>query len=202
MRPRPARFLLPGLLALAAIGLVALVVLGPLPAGNEPAGAPPDSQVALVQDAPAAPATALSSWRVCERVIDGDTIVLDGGEHVRLIGVDTPEKNDQREEVRRLARQATSFTRAQVAGRRVRLEYDQTRRDRYRRTLAYVYLEGGAMLNAEIIRQGFGFAYVRHPFRHMARFRAHERAAREGARGLWSTATGRQLQATGRRVGG
>ena len=154
MRPRPARFLLPGLLALAAIGLVALVVLRPLPAGDGPAGAPPDSQVALMQAAPAAPATVLSSWRVCERVIDGDTIVLDGGEHVRLIGVDTPEKNDQREEVRRLARQATSFTRAQVAGRRVRLEYDQTHRDRYRRTLAYVYLEGGAMLNAEIIRQG------------------------------------------------
>jgi len=145
---------------------------------------------------------ALSGWRVCERVIDGDTIVLDGREHVRLIGVDTPEKNDQREDVRQFARQATSFTRQQVAGHRVRLAYDQTRCDRYRRTLAYVYLEDGSMLNAEIVRRGYGFAYVRYPFRYMARFRAYERGAREAAVGLWSTHTGRDLQATGRRVRG
>ena len=32
-----------------------------------------------------------ASTRTVERVIDGDTLVLDGGERVRLIGVDTPE---------------------------------------------------------------------------------------------------------------
>jgi len=39
-----------------------------------------------------------------------------------------------------------------VEGKEVRLEYDQTRRDRYNRILAYFYLLDGAFLNAEIIK--------------------------------------------------
>jgi micrococcal nuclease len=202
MRHRRAWSLRLRLLAAAALALAAFVVLKPVPPGRRQAGAPPDSLAARSRTVPAAPSVARSGWRVCERVVDGDTIVLDGDERVRLIGVDTPEKDDRRDDVRQLARQATSFTRQRVAGRRVRLEYDQTRHDRYGRTLAYVHVEGGSMLNAEIIRQGYGYAYVRHPFRYMAEFRAYEREARKAAVGLWSTDTGRELQATGRRVGG
>jgi len=187
MRHRLAPSLRFGLLAVVAFGLLALVVLRPLPSGDRAGGAPADSQAARMQTMPAGPPVALSGWRVCERVVDGDTIVLDGRERVRLIGVDTPERDDRREDVRQLARQATTFTRERVAGRRVRLEYDQTRHDRYGRTLAYVHVEGGSMLNAEIIRRGYGYAYVRHPFRYMAEFRAYERAARRSGAGLWGT---------------
>ena len=72
-----------------------------------------------------------------------------------------------------------------VEGKRVRLEYDWERRDKYGRTLAYVYLEDGTFLNAEIIRQGYGFAYTRFPFKYMEEFRKLEQDAREGGRGLW-----------------
>lgn len=125
-------------------------------------------------------------FRFCARVIDGDTIVLDGNEHIRLIGVDTPEKNDHRPEVRRLAMEATRFTRRMCEGQPVRLEYDYQRYDRYGRTLAYVYLRNGTFLNAEIVRQGYGFAYTRFPFRYLDDFRAYEREARAAGRGLWS----------------
>jgi micrococcal nuclease len=72
-----------------------------------------------------------------------------------------------------------------VEGKEVRLEYDQTRRDRYNRVLAYVYLMDGTFLNAEIIKQGYGFAYTKYPFKYMEEFRAYEREARENERGLW-----------------
>ena len=42
------------------------------------------------------------------------------------------------------------------------------------------------LLNAEIIRQGYGFAYTQFPFRMTADFRALEREAREAGRGLWA----------------
>lgn len=50
-------------------------------------------------------------------------------------------------------------------GKRVRLEYDQGtgRNDRYGRTLAYVYLANGTLLNLEIIERGYGHAYTRFP---------------------------------------
>ncbi len=125
-------------------------------------------------------------WRRCVRVVDGDTIVLDGGERVRLIGVDTPESVDPRRPVQYFGKEAAAFTRRIVEGKRVRLAFDQQRYDRYARTLAYVYLEDGTFLNAEIIRQGYGHAYTRFPFQYADEFRAYEREAREGRRGLWA----------------
>ena len=119
------------------------------------------------------------------RVIDGDTIELDGKEKVRLTGVDTPETVDPRKPVQYFGKEASEFTRRMAEGKRVRLEFDQDTKDRYGRTLAYVYLEDGTFLNAEIIKQGYGFAYTKYPFKYMEEFRQYEREAREAGRGLW-----------------
>ena len=126
--------------------------------------------------------------RFCERAVDGDTILLRGGERVRLIGVDTPELHHPVKPVQYFAREARDFVQSKVAGRRVWLEYDQQRRDRYGRTLAYVFLEDGTLLNLALIQQGYGFAYLKYPFRedYMRRFRSAEREARNGDRGLWA----------------
>ena len=40
--------------------------------------------------------------RVCERVVDGDTVVLNGGEKVRYIGIDTPETKHPGKPVQRM----------------------------------------------------------------------------------------------------
>jgi micrococcal nuclease len=125
-------------------------------------------------------------WRVVVRVIDGDTLELDGAERVRLIGVNTPESVDPRRPVEYFGKEASAFTRRLAQGKRARLEYDRERQDRYGRTLAYVHLEDGTFLNAEIIRQGYGQAYTRFPFRYAEQFRAYEREARENRRGLWA----------------
>jgi hypothetical protein len=44
-----------------------------------------------------------------------------------------------------------------------------------------VFVEDGALLNAEIIRHGYGFAYTRFPFARLEEFRRFEREAREKA---------------------
>lgn len=124
-------------------------------------------------------------WRTVTRVVDGDTLMLDGRERVRLVGLDTPESVDPRRPVQRFGREAAEFTRSMTQGKRVRLEFDQQRTDVYGRTLAYVYLEDGTFLNAEIIKQGYGFAYTRFPFRYMDEFKRYEREARAMRRGLW-----------------
>jgi micrococcal nuclease len=123
--------------------------------------------------------------QLVERVVDGDTIRVQGVGPVRLIGVDTPEVVDPRRAVQPFGREASAFVRRLVEGQVVRLEYDWQRTDKYRRTLAYVYLPDGTLLNAEIIRQGYGFAYTQYPFKLLDEFRALEREAREASRGLW-----------------
>jgi micrococcal nuclease len=127
--------------------------------------------------------------RHVERVIDGDTIVLDGHVRVRLIGVDTPETVHPHKPVETLGPEATQFTRSLVDDRDVTLGFDRERRDRYGRVLAYVYVDG-KLVNEEIIRAGFSRAETRYKFaRAMAlRFQQAEDEAREAGRGIWSLA--------------
>jgi micrococcal nuclease len=125
-------------------------------------------------------------------LIDGDTLVMENGERVRLIGVDTPETTNK--PVEHFGKEAAAFTRRVVEGKRVRLEFDPANAPRahkdsmqQRRTLAYVFLEDGTLLNAEIIKHGYGFAYTRFPFAQVEEFRRFEREAREQRRGLWTS---------------
>lgn len=120
-----------------------------------------------------------------KRTIDGDTLLLTNGERVRLIGVDTPETKHPQKPVQRFGREAYLFTKGVVEGKEVRLEYDWQRRDKYDRLLAYVYLRDDTFLNAEIIKQGYGFAFTKYPFKYLEEFRKYEREARENKRGLW-----------------
>ncbi len=120
------------------------------------------------------------------RVVDGDTIRL-GDERVRLVGVDTPETRRPGSPVECFGKQATAFTRRFVEGRRVTLEYDVERRDRYGRLLAYVRRAADrAFLNAELVARGYAQVLTIPPnVRYAERFLALQRRAREQERGLW-----------------
>ena len=122
----------------------------------------------------------------CTRVVDGDTIILSTKERVRLIGVDTPETKHPNRPVEYYGMEASAFTKKMVEGKDVRLEYDQQQRDKYGRLLAYVYLMDGTFLNAEIIKQGYGNAFTKFPFKYMKQFRQYEKDTRENKRGLWA----------------
>jgi micrococcal nuclease len=123
------------------------------------------------------------------KVTDGDTIhVLYEGrdERVRLIGIDTPEVPWYGGEEECFGVEAGLYARNRLSGRRVRLEFDVERRDRYDRLLAYVYV-GKEMFNLTLVRQGYATAYpVRPDTRWIALFASAESAARAAGRGLWS----------------
>lgn len=123
---------------------------------------------------------------------DGDTITVDMNgteERVRMIGVDTPETQDPRVPVQCFGKAASEFTQRLIGENPVRLEADptNTNRDRYNRLLRYVYLPDGRLVNAEIIKAGYGFAYVLFPFEKLEEFRAYEQTAREQNLGLWGS---------------
>lgn len=120
------------------------------------------------------------------RVVDGDTIRLSAGEKVRLIGVDTPETRHPTKPVQYFGKEASLFTQGEIERRSVVLDYEANKRDKYGRLLAYVYRSPDRFfLNAEIIKQGYGFAYTRFPFKYMEDFRQYERQAKTEGRGLW-----------------
>lgn len=121
---------------------------------------------------------------------DGDTIAVDMGgtnETIRFIGVDTPETHDPRKAVQCFGKAAAAFTKGFIGQNNVRLASDplSTNRDRYNRLLRYVYLPDGKLVNAEIIKQGYGFAYLGFPFTKSDEFHQYELDARKNNLGLW-----------------
>jgi micrococcal nuclease len=95
-----------------------------------------------------------SAWVRIKWVVDGDTIILQDGRHVRYIGIDTPEIGHKNQRAEPMADLARSTNRQIVEGWRLRLVFDQEQTDRYGRTLAYVYRSDGVLVNAELVKNG------------------------------------------------
>ncbi|MBU6363193.1 MAG: thermonuclease family protein [Acidobacteria bacterium] len=124
------------------------------------------------------------------RVVDGDTIVVEGVGTVRYIGIDTPELHHPRKPVERFAARAAQMNRDLVGGRTVRLVTDVEERDVHGRLLAYVYV-GGVMVNARLVALGAAeqFPYPPNTL-HRAEFARLERQAMRARRGQWGAAEG------------
>ena len=115
-----------------------------------------------------------------KRAIDGDTIELETGEKVRLIGIDTPEAGQH------YGKEASNFTRKMVEGKQVQIIFDVQKKDRYNRLLAYVFLEDSTFLNAELLEQGYAKIATYPPnVKYVEEFRQLDQEARENVRGLW-----------------
>ena len=76
-----------------------------------------------------------------KRVVDGDTFILANNERVRLIGINTPETVHPSKPVEYFGKEASAFTKKMIEGKKIMLEYDVQKKDRYGRILAYVYLK-------------------------------------------------------------
>ncbi len=119
------------------------------------------------------------------RVVDGDTIEIDGGEKVRYIGVNTPESVDPRRKVQCFGKEASAYNKKMVLGKRVRLEPDIEDRDKYGRLLRYVWL-GDTMVNEQLVSDGYAQVMTIPPnVKYVDRFKAAQTEAREARRGLW-----------------
>ncbi len=126
------------------------------------------------------------------RVVDGDTFWIDNGSEkglkIRLIGVDAPEsRNTGRKEKAFYGTEASGYLSGLIGGKRVRLEYDIDRFDRYGRTLAYVFLENGTFVNAVMVKNGYAMVMTVPPnVKYAETFLNLMRKARSQKKGLWS----------------
>lgn len=126
------------------------------------------------------------------RVIDGDTFdvadVKGQSARIRLIGIDTPETVDPRKPVQCFGKAASTKMRELAAGKIVRLEKDPTGDtiDKYGRLLRLAYL-GGTLINAEMIKEGYAYAYTFFPFSLIEEFKEYQRVAERNKVGLWDS---------------
>lgn len=120
-----------------------------------------------------------------EYVHDGDTVFLEDGRKVRLLGIDTPEIGEHLEcfgdeatdELRRLLPEGTD----------VWVLHDIEQLDQYGRSLLFIYTDDGTNINVEMLSLGLAEVEMYRPnvlFKDA--LEAAENDARESDRGLWS----------------
>jgi micrococcal nuclease len=123
--------------------------------------------------------------------VDGDTFWADDGTSkgvkIRLIGVDAPESRKTfKKEVGYFGKEAKAYLTNLLIGKSVRLEYDVNRTDQYGRTLAYVYLQDGSFVNADLVKNGYAMTLTIPPnVKYADEFVKLQEDARENNRGLW-----------------
>ena len=86
------------------------------------------------------------------RVIDGDTVVLDTEERVRLLGINAPEKGEK------YYLESKEFLEDSVLNKTVTLKFGKDRQDRYGRTLAYILI-GKDNINLQLVENGLANYY-------------------------------------------
>lgn len=117
------------------------------------------------------------------RIIDGDTIVIQGDYHVRYIGMDTPEIDEP------FYQEAKDLNQVLVEGKEIRLEKDVSDKDKYDRLLRYVYVDS-TFVNAEIVRHGYAEVYPKYQFSDVKYYdllKEAETEAREAGKGIWAS---------------
>ncbi|WP_246018310.1 thermonuclease family protein [Pelagibacterium montanilacus] len=124
-------------------------------------------------------------------VTDGDTIELEGGLTVRLVGIQAPKLPLGRPDFEAwpLADEAKALVVDLVEGAEVELHYGGERRDRHGRALAHVMRvdgDGPAWVQGEVLRAGLARVYSFPDNRNcLDALYAAEREARADRRGLW-----------------
>jgi len=129
------------------------------------------------------------------KVIDGDTVVLTDGRHVRLIGINTPElahqasKGSRGNSAEPLSTQAQQALAQRVMRRPVKLQLGTLAVDHYGRTLGRLFDAEGNSIAAALLREGYGFPVIKAPdFRYVACVNEAAQLARRQKLGVWREA--------------
>jgi micrococcal nuclease len=124
-----------------------------------------------------------------ERVVDGDTLLVDGHRRVRLKGVNSPESVKPDAPVEPWSLEASEFTKhfVEQAGKQLRFEVDGEAIDQHGRFLAFAWADD-QLLNEELVRAGLARATLGYDFspRKKERLRKAQQEAKRAQRGIWS----------------
>ncbi|MEW6051369.1 MAG: thermonuclease family protein [Candidatus Zixiibacteriota bacterium] len=126
------------------------------------------------------------------KVIDGDTVELTGGDRLRLLAIDTPEKREPFHD------EALGLLARLTRERPLRIEYDRQRRDRYGRMLGFAFVDDTLFVNRMLVDSGLAYVYLfkddnlqRDEYRQLL---AAQRRAIERKVGLWSVRREREKE--------
>ncbi len=126
------------------------------------------------------------------KVIDGDTLILNDGEHLRLIGIDTPEVRIRQGHSfvfspKPFALEAKRFVKNLVEGKKIYVEFGKEKTDKYGRALGYCFLSSNNLfVNKEVLKRGLAIISIIPPNdKYLPEFISAQKFAQKQKNGLW-----------------
>jgi len=127
------------------------------------------------------------SYYAVKKVYDGDTVQLRDGRKIRLLGINTPEIEHPNQAEQAGGELAKKWLTKALMGKKIRLEFDQEKRDKYQRYLAHIFTEQDLHINRELVRLGFASVNVFPPnLKYVPELAQAEQDAEASKRGIWS----------------
>lgn len=121
-----------------------------------------------------------------KKVFDGDTLMLEGGRKVRLLGINTPEVEHRNQPAQPGGDEARRWLMEKALNRKVRLETDSESADKYGRVLAHVFTDRKEHLNLQLVEQGLATVSIFPPnLRYAKPLVDAERRAEKARLGIW-----------------
>ena len=133
------------------------------------------------------PSTSSLTLHEVTAVLDGDTIVLKGNQHIRLLGINAPETDTRYREAEAGGIVAKKWLQEKLTGVKVYLEHDQLKTDHYNRSLAHVRTKNGEHINLILVEKGLAFVNLIPPnLRHADTLISAQKRAEKEKLGIWA----------------
>ncbi|MGZ4958767.1 MAG: thermonuclease family protein [Methylomonas sp.] len=121
-----------------------------------------------------------------DKVFDGDTIQLGNGQKVRFLGINTPEVAGRNKAAEPGGEEAKAWLTQALKNKKVTLQGDVEKRDKYQRTLAYVFTEDKLNVNLELVKRGLAVVNIYPPnLKYVDALLAAQQTAEQAGLGLW-----------------
>ncbi len=140
----------------------------------------------------------VDDWATVSKVIDGDTLHLQDGRKIRLIGINTPELGHHGKASQPFARKAYhALSNLLKNSNKIGLSYDKDKKDPYKRLLAYITLADGRSVERLLLSKGLAHSIVVPPNDSRINcYRKIEKIARDANLGLWKLPENQWLEAS------
>jgi len=119
-------------------------------------------------------------------IYDGDTVVLEDGRKIRLLGINTPEVQYKNKVADAGGADAKVWLNDKLQHTRVRLEFDAEKTDKYGRTLAHLFSEKKEHINLSLVKAGLATTSTYPPnLLYVNELLAAEQKAEQDQLGIW-----------------
>jgi endonuclease YncB( thermonuclease family) len=119
-------------------------------------------------------------------VYDGDTVQLEDGRKIRLLGINTPEIQHRDKIAEAGGEEAKAWLINKLQHAKVRLEIDSEKTDKYGRTLAHLFTEKKEHINLSLVKAGLATISIYPPnLLYVNELLAAENQAEQARLGIW-----------------